>query len=162
MSPTCGEWSTGWSNSAVIFVSSAACVGRRFSSMRRSELFRNHLVDFGRVRLLRRTPGPPPFSSIKSTPADSKALRTARSLANVIDVSSSVSSARRMVATPTADSRARSSARHRRNALAALIWPLVRGFGFILTARILYDIRHIVQYWSDHRIARLADAILSG
>jgi hypothetical protein len=106
----------------------------------------NHLVDFGRVRLLRRTPGPPSSSSMNSTPAASKARRMAMSFGVVIDVSVSASSARRMVATPTADSRARSSARHRRNARAALIWPLVRGLGFMLTSRILYDIAHIVQY----------------
>jgi hypothetical protein len=69
----------------------------------------------------RRTPGPPPFSSINSMPAVSNARRTERSLAAVIEVSLSASSARRIVATPTADSRARSSARHRRKALAALI-----------------------------------------
>jgi hypothetical protein len=80
-------------------------------------------------------------------------------LAAVIDVWSSASSARRMVATPTADSLARSSARHRRNARAALIWPLVRGFGFILTAQMLYDMLHIVQYSDDHRIAHIANAI---
>jgi hypothetical protein len=65
-----------------------------------------------------RTPGPPPFSSMNSTPAASRARRTAMSLAAVIEVSFSDSSARRMVAAPTADSRARSSARHRRNARA--------------------------------------------
>src|SRR5262245_54857008 len=96
---------------------------------------------------------------MNSTPAASNARRMAMSLGAVIEVSFSASSARRMVATPTADSRARSSARHRRNARAALIWPLVRGLGFILTAQILCDISHIVQYWGDHRIARLADAI---
>jgi hypothetical protein len=55
-----------------------------------------------------RTPGPPPFSSMNSTPAASKARRTAESLAVVIAVAFSVSSARRIVATPTEDSRARS------------------------------------------------------
>ena len=40
--------------------------------------------------------GPPPFSSINSTPAASKARRTARSLAVVMDVSPSASSARRI------------------------------------------------------------------
>jgi len=46
--------------------------------------------------LRRRTPGPPPFSSMNSTPAISKVRRTARSLAAVIDVSLSASSARRI------------------------------------------------------------------
>jgi hypothetical protein len=58
---------------------------------------------------------------MNSTPPTSKARRTAKSFAVVIDVSLSASSARRIVATPTADSRARSSARHRRKARAALI-----------------------------------------
>src|SRR5215831_11256898 len=49
---------------------------------------------------------------MNSTPAASSARRTDRSLAAVIEVSLSASSARRIVATPTADSRARSSARH--------------------------------------------------
>src|SRR5262249_21634554 len=46
---------------------------------------------------------------MNSTPAVSKARRTTASLAAVIDVSWSASSTRRMVATPTADSRARSA-----------------------------------------------------
>jgi len=45
--------------------------------------------------LRRRTPGPPPFSSMNSTLAISKARRTAKSLAAVIDVSRSDNSARR-------------------------------------------------------------------
>src|SRR5262249_8583966 len=72
-------------------------------------------------RLRRRTPGPPPSSSMKSTPAASRVRRTAKSLAAVIDVSFSESSARRIVATLSSDSRARSSALHRRRARAALI-----------------------------------------
>src|SRR5262245_55612854 len=43
------------------------------------------LGGLGRCR--KRTPGPPPFSSMNSTPATSKARRTAKSLAVVIDVS---------------------------------------------------------------------------
>ena len=69
----------------------------------------------------RRTPGPPPFSSMNSIPAPSRARRTAESFAAVIEVSSSASSARRIVATPKAASRARSCARQRRKARAALI-----------------------------------------
>ncbi len=64
-------------------------------------------------RLRRRTPGPSPFSSMNTTPAASKARRTAKSFGAVIDVSSCASSARRIVATPTANARARSSARNR-------------------------------------------------
>jgi hypothetical protein len=73
-------------------------------------------------------PGPPPFSSMNSTPANSKVRRTARSLAAVMDVSLSDNSARRMVATPTADSRARSWARRRSNARGVCL--LSSGFGF--------------------------------
>src|SRR5215469_5978610 len=81
----------------------------------------NYLVDFGRVRFLRRTPGPPPFSSMNSTPAVSNARRIARSLAAVIEVSRSASSARRIVRRLTADWRERSSAVHLMSARAALI-----------------------------------------
>jgi hypothetical protein len=81
----------------------------------------NYLVDFGRVRFLRRTPGPPPFSSMNSTPAASNARRIARSLAAVIEVSRSASSALRIVRKLTADWRERSSAVHLRSARAALI-----------------------------------------
>jgi hypothetical protein len=45
------------------------------------------LGGLGRRRCRKRTPGPPPFSSMNSTPAASKARRTAKSLAVVIDVS---------------------------------------------------------------------------
>jgi hypothetical protein len=89
-------------------------------------------VIFGRRRCRRRTPAPPPFSSMNSTPAASKARRTAKSLAMVIDVSPSVSSARLIVASPKAASRASSAALHRRRARAARIWALFSGFGFIV------------------------------
>ena len=82
---------------------------------------RNYLVDFGRARFLSRTPGPPPFSSMNSTPAASNARRIARSLAAVIEVSRSASSARRIVRKLTADWRERSSAVHLMSARAALI-----------------------------------------
>jgi Prolyl oligopeptidase family len=68
-----------------------------------------------------RTPGPPPFSSMNSTPADSNARRIAKSLALVSAVWFSVSSARRMVATLSADAAARSSAVQRIRDRAALI-----------------------------------------
>jgi hypothetical protein len=51
---------------------------------------------------------------MNSTPAASRARRTAKSLAIVIDVSPSVSSARRMVASPKAASHASSAALQRR------------------------------------------------
>src|SRR5262245_9563983 len=87
---------------------------------------------------------------MNSTPAASNARRMAMSLGAVIEVSFSASSARRMVATPTADSRARSSARQRRKARAALIWPLVKRRRFILTAEILYDMAYITRFGDDH------------
>jgi hypothetical protein len=72
-------------------------------------------------RCRKRTPGPPPFSSMNSTPAASKARRTAKSFAAVREVWSSATSARRMVFRPNAASRARSSAVHLRRARAARI-----------------------------------------
>jgi hypothetical protein len=60
-------------------------------------------------RFRSRTPGPPPFSSMNSTPADSNARRIAKSLALVSAVRFSFNSARRMVATLSADAAARSS-----------------------------------------------------
>src|SRR5262249_23974288 len=102
-----------------------------------------------RGRCRNRTPGPPPLSSMNSTPAASRARRTAKSLAAVIDVSSSVSSARRMVATLRSDRRARSSALQRRRERAALIWALVSGLailtritGYAMINSILDDRRH--------------------
>jgi hypothetical protein len=85
-----------------------------------------------RLRCLR--PGPPPFSSMNSMPAASSAWRTARSFAAVNEVASSASSARRIVFTPNADSRARSSALHLNSARPALICELVKGLNFTLTA----------------------------
>jgi len=84
----------------------------------------------GRRRCRKRTPGPPPFSSMNSTPATSKARRTAKSLATVREVLSSASSARLIVAIPKAASRASSAALQRRRARAARIWALFNGFGF--------------------------------
>ena len=86
----------------------------------------------GRRRCRKRTPGPPPFSSMNSTPAASKARRTAKSLATVREVLSSASSARLIVAIPKAASRASSAALQRRRARAARIWALFNGFGFIV------------------------------
>jgi hypothetical protein len=58
---------------------------------------------------------------MNSTPADSKALRIAKLLAAVIEVSSIANSARRIVVSPTDEDRARSSALQRISALAARI-----------------------------------------
>ena len=86
---------------------------------------------------------------MNSTPADSKARRTARSLAAVIEVSASVSSARRIVATPSEERAARSSALQRIRARPALIWALVNGGSFRLAFNhidmiffISYDLNH--------------------
>jgi hypothetical protein len=79
------------------------------------------LGGLGRRRCRKRTPGPPPFSSMNSTPAASKARRTAKSLATVREVLSSASSARLIVLSPSDDARARSFALHLRRARAARI-----------------------------------------
>jgi hypothetical protein len=84
------------------------------------------------IHLRSRTPGPPPFLSMNSTPALSKARRTAKSLAAVMEVSWSAFSARRIVANPSAASLARSSALQRTRPRAALIWALVRGLNATL------------------------------
>src|SRR5262245_31938330 len=77
---------------------------------------------------------------MNSTPAASSVRRTAKSLAIVIDVSPSASSARLIVATPKAASRASSAALQRIRARAARIWALCNGFGFMLTKLASYDI----------------------
>jgi hypothetical protein len=74
------------------------------------------------------TPAPPPFSPINSTPAASRARRIAKLFAAVSEVSSVANSARRIVVSPTAEDRARSSALQRTKARAARIWELFRGF----------------------------------
>src|ERR1035437_6137631 len=48
-----------------------------------------HLPRFGYDGLFKRTPAPPPFWSMNSTPAASKARRIAKSLAAVMDVAPS-------------------------------------------------------------------------
>ena len=89
---------------------SYACVLRRTSGALCS--------DKGRFN---RAPGPALCSSIISTPAFSKALRTEAAFANVMAVSPSTASARWIVERLTPDSRARSEADHRSRARAALI-----------------------------------------
>src|SRR5262245_1873395 len=114
----------------------------------------------GRRRCRKRTPGPPPFSSMNSTPAASKARRTAKSLAAVIEVSSSVNSARRMVATLRSDRRARSSALQRRRDRAALIWALVSGLA-ILTRITAYAMIQIILDDVRHKPRSVANAIFN-
>src|SRR5262249_24700308 len=113
---------------------------------------------WARGRCRKRTPGPPPFSSMNSTPAASRARRTAKSLAAVIEVSSSVSSARRIVATLRSDRRARSPALHRRRERAALIWALVSGLT-ILTRISAYAMINIILDDAWHRPHSVANAI---
>ena len=103
--------------------------------------------DLGRLR--RRTPEPPPFSSMNSTPALSSVRRIAKSLGAVIAVLLSVSSARRMVVIPTADSRAKSAAVQRSSARAALICALVSLRDTMLT----YSI-HVVCFIPSRRLYR--------
>ena len=81
----------------------------------------SYLRGFSFPDFRRRTPGPPPFSSMNSTPAFSSACRKAASLADVTGISPSTTSTRRMVATPTFEAAARSSALHRSKARAARI-----------------------------------------
>ena len=74
--------------------------------------------------LRKRTPSPPPLSSIKTIPAPSSARRMAASFASVTGISPSTTSALRMVATPTFEAWARSIAVHRISARAARICAL--------------------------------------
>src|SRR5580704_14958747 len=94
---------------------------------------------------------------MNSTPAASNARRTALLFGPVIDVSFSVSSARLIVATPTPEVRARSSARQRRSARAARIWSLVKCFCFTLTTQILNDMHDIIRMTAYHRICALSN-----
>src|ERR1700722_4107397 len=109
--------------------------------------------------LRRRTPGPPPFSSMNSTPAASRVRRTARLLAEVIEVSPSANSARRIVATLNELSRARSSALHLISERAARIWPLVNEVIFSLTLFIAYAIFNIIRFYS-YRASQAAIGLL--
>jgi hypothetical protein len=86
-----------------------------------------------------RTPSPPPSLSMNSMPASSSARRIARSFGAVSEVAASVSSARRIVVSPTDDERARSSALHRRRARAARICALVSAGRKEVDFFILYD-----------------------
>ncbi len=71
--------------------------------------------------VFRRTPAPPPFLGINSTPAASSACRIARKFAPVRDVTPSSTSARLTVATPIPAAFARSFALQRISARAARI-----------------------------------------
>src|SRR6185436_4567879 len=100
--------------------------------------------------------GPPPFSSMNSTPADSKAWRSAASLACVTGISPSTTSTRRIVATPTFDAFARSSALQRTKARAARIWALEIFFG-ISCLFIQYDVIYITNDQEVH-VRTLSDS----
>jgi hypothetical protein len=79
----------------------------------------DHLDGFFFSGLRSRTPGPLPFSSMNSTPANSKADRSAASLARVTGITPSTTSTRRIVATPTLEALAKSKALHLIRARAA-------------------------------------------
>ena len=121
------EWAFGHNFECILLCGALATAERRETSgfAEQTDTSDSATIYFlgalGRRRCRKRTPGPPPFSSMNSTPAASKVRRTAKSLAVVIDVSSSVSSARLIVVTLRAVSRARSSALQRMSARAALI-----------------------------------------
>src|SRR5258708_6856378 len=88
-----------------------------------------------------RTPGPPPFSSMNSTPADSKAALSAASFAAVTGISPSIVSTRRIVATPTLEALAKSRALHLSKARAARSWALeipMKGLVFLIRYCIFY------------------------
>ena len=102
-----------------------------------------------------RTPGPPPFSSMNSTPAASSARRTAKSFAAVRAVRPTATSARLIVFTPSADSRARSAALHCSRARAALICALERGSDFMLTCAPIWVISPHMGEYGFVKISRL-------
>ncbi len=81
-----------------------------------------------RIRFVKRTPTPPPFSGINSTPAVSRDMRISFRFADVIAGSPSSASARRIVEMLTLASCASSSAVHRTSARAARIWAPVITF----------------------------------
>lgn len=81
-------------------------------------------LDLLPLDVLSLTPGPPPFSSMNSTPADSSALLNAVSFAAVNEVISSDCSARRTVANPSFAFCAKLAALHLMSARAARIWLL--------------------------------------
>jgi YqaJ-like viral recombinase domain len=91
----------------------------------------------------KRTPSPPPLSSMKSIPAASRARRIAASFASVTGTSPSTTSALRMVATPTFEARAKSRAVHRISARAARIWALEIFLSKALIVFTSYDIIYI-------------------
>jgi hypothetical protein len=77
---------------------------------------------------------------MNSMPASSSARRIAKSFGAVSEVAAPVSSALRIVVSPTDDERARSSALQRRSALAARICALVSAGCKEIDFFILFDI----------------------
>ena len=106
---------------AEILHSSSGQLGCRWRKRSRRTRILIWFGEFTHHPFFNRTPGPPPFSSMNSTPAASSARRIAKSLADVSEVSFSINSARRIVATLSLVSRARSSALHLIRERAALI-----------------------------------------
>src|ERR1700683_3946583 len=88
---------------------------------------------------------------MNSTPAASNARRRAWLFAAVIDVWLSANSARRIVVTPTAEWRAKSSALQRTRARPALSCALVRGFDILTDSfRMIYFIPYGIIHAAVH------------
>jgi hypothetical protein len=97
---------------------------------------------------------------MNSTPAASSARRRAWLFAAVREVLFSVSSARRIVVTPTAECRARSSALHRTSARPALSCALVRGVTiWVLTGS--FRMVWFIPYEAKRELPEPANSILS-
>jgi hypothetical protein len=109
-SPNLGIRSTGWLTdslpAAILVAEPDAILALRSLAdssdlkIKRLDWFGTNIVNsqrfcFGSFR--RRTPGPLPFSSMNTTPADSKALQLAKLFATLSEVSSIVNSARPLV-----------------------------------------------------------------
>jgi len=75
--------------------------------------------------LRRRTPGPPPFSSMNSTPADSSACRSAATVEPCAAIRPGFDSSRLIVGSETDDACDRSRCSHRKRARAARISSLL-------------------------------------
>jgi hypothetical protein len=80
---------------------------------------------FAEIGLRSRTPGPPPFSSMNSMPADSNARFRAKMVGSWAAKNPGCASRRLMVGSDTDDLAAKSFCSHRNSALAALMSSLV-------------------------------------
>jgi hypothetical protein len=87
-----------------------------------------HLGRFGRWRLRRRTPGPPPFSSMNSIPAFSMAALIFSAVSARPAISPSADSSLAIVGSETDEWRAKSPCDHPSKARAALTCRIVTKF----------------------------------